>query len=172
MQSILAGMAADLGAPMVKRILQGKLGDTKGALAGQVIDRIAEAVGATPTTLDQVIADRPADVVEAITSAEREAPEMLASYAAGLEGQFALAQAEMAREHWISWAWRPAAMWGFGVLWFWNLVILHVANAYWKIALPQTDLSVLFQLNAVYMGLYMGGHTLKDFAATRWGTAR
>lgn len=94
---------------------------------------------------------------------------MVALYAQGLEMQAALAKAEMERESWIIWAWRPAAMWGFGFLWFWNLVIIHIANAYWRIALPQADLAMLFQLNAVYMGLYMGGHTVKDFVSTRWG---
>ena len=70
-----------------------------------------------------------------------------------------------------TWAWRPAGMWGLGALWFWNLILLHVANAFWKIALPQADLGLLFQLTAVYMGLYMGGHTVKDVVQKWKGAA-
>lgn len=169
MQSALIAIAAQIGAPMVKRILQGQFGGVGGALAGEVVDRIATAAGVPSASLGTAAVENPDAVGAAIARVEADSPEMLALYAQGLAMQAEMARTELARESWISWAWRPAAMWGFGVLWFWNLVIIHVANAYWKIALPQTDLAVLFQLNAVYMGLYMGGHTVKDVVSTRWG---
>jgi hypothetical protein len=90
-------------------------------------------------------------------------PEMIALYAEGLEGQFALLQAEQ-KGHWLGWAWRPAMMWLLAFLWLWQPVILHVANAVWKIALPPADPATLLGLTSVYMALYMGGHTIKDFA--------
>jgi hypothetical protein len=60
-------------------------------------------------------------------------------------------------------------MWLLAFLWMWNIVILHVANAIWKIALPPTDFTVLLGLTSVYMALYMGGHTLKDFVRVTRG---
>ena len=58
-------------------------------------------------------------------------------------------------------AWRPLGMYLIGFLWLWNVVLLHVANAIWKIALPPVEFAVLLQISAIYMGLYMGGHTVK-----------
>jgi hypothetical protein len=170
MAPALIAIAARIGAPLVESILARRLGTENARLGADVIRRIAEHAGVAPepAALEDLAAREPARVEAAIRAVEPMAPEMIALYAAGLEHQFALARAESA-EPFLAWAWRPAAMWGFGALWFWNIVIVHVANAYWKIALPVTDLSLLFQLNAVYMGLYMGGHTVKDFVATRWG---
>lgn len=166
MEALIA-LATTVGAPLIRKILERKLGADNAELVTDVIGSIARDVGVAPGRLNEAAREHPGEVGEAIRRAESMAPEMVALYARGLEGQFALAQAETRSEHFLAWAWRPAAMWGFGILWFWNIVIIHVANAYWKIALPETDLGILFSLNAVYMGLYMGGHTVKDFVAKR-----
>ena len=49
----------------------------------------------------------------------------------------------------------------------WNAIILHVANAIWKIALPPMPCEHLMAISALYMTLYMGGHTIKDVAG-KW----
>lgn len=171
MSSSLIAIASEIGAPMVKRILQHQIGGIGGQLAGEVIDKIAAQAGGTREDIDRLVIDRPQNIREAVAEVERQSPELIALYAAGLEGQFAALKAETEHEHFISWAWRPMGMWGLGFLWFWNVLILHVANAYWKIALPQMDLDVLLQLTVVYCGLYMGGHTVKDFIQHKWGPA-
>lgn len=51
-------------------------------------------------------------------------------------------------------------MYLLGFLWLWNLVILHVANAAWKIALPPLDTANLLALTGLFLSLYMGGHTV------------
>ena len=104
-----------------------------------------------------------AQAVDALRVVERQSPELVALYAAGLEYQTAMMQAEQTEPLWQR-AWRPAGMYLIGFLWFWNIVALHVANAVWKIALPQTPYDVLIQLTGIYAGLYMGGHTIKDLA--------
>jgi hypothetical protein len=60
-------------------------------------------------------------------------------------------------------------MYMIGLLWLWNVIVLHSLNAIFKISLPQIDLVILLQLSGLYMGLYMGGHTLKDFFKQKWG---
>ncbi len=169
MYSALISLAVQIGVPLIEKVLARKIGAGSAELATDVIGALAERAGVAPAELNALAEANPPRVIDAMREVEKMTPELIALYAAGVEAQFALARAETSSEHFLSWAWRPAAMWGFGFLWFWNIVILHVANAYWKIALPQTDLGTLFQLNAVYMGLYMGGHTVKDFVATRWG---
>jgi hypothetical protein len=165
----LIAIAAQVGAPMIEKILAGKIGNANASLATDVIAKIATQAGTTVEGLGSLLDTSPNDVGSAMKQVEAMSPELIALYAAGLEGQFALLQAEQSEPLWIR-AWRPLGMYGLGFLWMWNLVILHAANAFWKIALPQTDLSMLFQLSALYMGLYMGGHTVKDFVSAKWGS--
>lgn len=167
MSAALIGLAAQVGAPMIRKILAGKIGADNADLAADVVRAIADRSGASVEALDSLISDEPAVVEEAMQEVERMAPEMIALYTEGLERQFDLLKREMAEPRW-TWAWRPLTMYALGFLWLWNIILLHVANAVWKIALPQMDLSVLLQLTALYMTLYMGGHTVKDLAAN-WG---
>lgn len=166
MSTALALLAAEIGAPLIRDLLKGKIGGKNADLAVDAVKLIAEHAGGDPDDLERLVQqDRPR-VVEAIKAAELATPEIVSLYASGLEQQFALLQAETREPLWV-WAWRPLAMYGFGFLWIWNLVLLHVANAVFKIALPQTDLWLLFQLNSIYMALYMGGHTLKN-VVSKW----
>ena len=172
MAPALIALAVQIGAPLVRRVLERRIGAENADLVTGVLADIAGRVGVSVDDLDRAAEERPGPVTEAIAAVEREMPEKIALYAEGLALQREVLAREEAREPFWAWGWRPAAMWGFGFLWFWNIVILHIANAYWRIALPQTDLGILFSLNAVYMGLYMGGHTVKDFVASRAGAAR
>lgn len=172
MAPALIALAVQIGAPLVRRVLERRIGGETAELVTSVLADIAGRVGVGVDELDRVAVDRPGEVTEAIAAVERDMPEKIALYAEGLQLQREVLAREDAREPFWAWGWRPVAMWGFGVLWFWNIIVLHVANAYWKIALPQTDLGILFSLNAVYMGLYMGGHTVKDFVARREGAAK
>ncbi|AEQ50768.1 hypothetical protein [Pelagibacterium halotolerans] len=169
---MLLPMALDMGLPLVSKILEGKIGAGNAALVEGVVRSVADKAGVTPESLPEVIAASPDTIATALGAAEVMAPELIALYAQGLEHQTAIMKMEQA-EPWWAWAWRPGMMYVFAFLWLWNLVILHVFNAWLKIALPPSDLWLLFQLNALYMTLYMGGHTLKDamtkFAAGRSG---
>lgn len=171
MSAALIALATEIGAPLVRDILAKKIGVSNAKLATDVLGLVAEKAGVIPADLEAKAMTDPDLVKSAIVQVETMTPEIVSLYTAGLEGQFALQQAEMKEPLW-TWAWRPVAMWGFGFLWFWNIVIIHVLNAIFKIALPQTDLWMLFQLNSVYMALYMGGHTLKDFVSSKWGAAK
>lgn len=167
MSSALIALAAEIGAPLVRDILAKKIGAGNARLATDVLGLVAEKVGIAPADLEARALSDPDLVKSAIAQVEAMTPEIVSLYTAGLEGQYALQKAEMSEPIW-TWAWRPLGMYGFGFLWIWNIVLLHVANAFFKIALPQTDLWLLFQLNSVYMALYMGGHTFKDFVAAKW----
>lgn len=156
-------LAAQIGAPLLRGILTQKIGQANSDLVTGVIGQIAARAGTSPEALAGLADENPGRVIDAIREVEAVAPEMIALYDAAQTRQIELMRAEMAAGGPLwTWAWRPAGMWGLGALWFWNLIALHVANAVWKIALPATDLGMLFQLTALYMGLYMGGHTVKD----------
>lgn len=161
MSGTLATIALNAGLPVIEKILSRKLGDAGGQLATEVIRAIADRIGVPPETVEAHAESYPGAVIDAMREVERMTPEMTALYAAGLQGQFALLQAESAEPLWAR-AWRPLGMYLILFLWTWNIVILHVCNAIWKIALPPAPFDALGWLTGVYFGLYMGGHTVKD----------
>ena len=155
---ILAGIAAEVGAPLIKKILEPKIGASGGALAETVIQTIAEKAGAEPIDLPAL--DRPS-LETAIRQAEAEAPELIAVYAAGLEGQFALLQAETKEGIWQS-AWRWGWMYLLAAFWIWRIIVLPVLNRTTDHPIEPIDLAVLMTLTSWFIGLYMGGHTIKE----------
>lgn len=164
MQALIK-LAVQAGLPMVTAALQDRLGDG-GRMAGEIIKRVATRAGVAPDGIDAVAAQTPGALIEALREVEKTSPELVQVYLAEVHAAQALAAAEADEPLWAR-AWRPAGMYLIGFLWLWNVVILHVCNAIWKIALPPVPFDNLLQLSGLYMGLYMGGHTVKDIAA-RW----
>ncbi len=162
MSSALTALALQIGVPIIGRVLTRRLGGANAQLATDVIGAVASRLGVTTDEAEALAASNPPRVVDALREVEAMAPEMIALHAAALEGQFALLMAEQ-RGPWWGWAWRPLMMWLLAFLWLWTVVILHVCNAVWRIALPPIDLGVLLSLTGIYMALYMGGHTVKDW---------
>lgn len=164
--SVLAAMALQAGLPIIQKILSRNLGDQNGQLATQVIGQIAARAQVAPEALEAAAETNPGQIIDAMRAVEKESPTVLGLYAADLQLQLATLAAEQDEPLWAR-AWRPAGMYLIGFLWLWNAVILHVANAIWKTALPPIDTGTLIQLSGLYMGLYMGGHTVKDVVA-KW----
>lgn len=168
--SALATLAGSAGLKIVEKIIANRLGDGAGQLAGDVLGAIAEQVGVPVDQLDQAAEDQPAVVTRALQTVEDRSPELIALYAAGLELQKAQLAAEAAEPLWMR-AWRPAGMYLLGLFWIWSVIIVHVINAAAGTALPPVPLDQLVQISGLYMGLYMGGHTIKD-AMTKWAGAK
>lgn len=72
-----------------------------------------------------------------------------------------LNRAEISQSGWKS-AWRPAWMYFLGVVWFQRLIVVPPIDAFAGTALAEAmDLSAMLSLTSWFLGLYMGGHTLK-----------
>ncbi|WP_323036233.1 hypothetical protein [Pararhodobacter sp.] len=170
MSSALTALALQIGVPLIGQVLTRRIGATNAQLATDVVGALARRLGVTVSEVEALAEENPPRVIDAMRETERAMPEMIALHATALEGQFALLKAEQDGPWW-GWAWRPLTMWLLAFLWLWSIVILHVANAVWRIALPQPDLAMLFSLTGVYMALYMGGHTIKEWARLRTGGA-
>lgn len=171
MSAALLAVATQIGAPLIRQVLTSRLGAQNAELATNVVEAVARRAGIGVGDLERLADDEPTRMVDAVRETEAMMPEMIALYAQGLEKQQALLQAEQ-KGPWWGWAWRPFMMWLLAFLWLWNIVILHVANAVWRIALPPTDFTSLLSLTGIYMALYMGGHTLKDLARVTRGGAQ
>ncbi|MCU0826637.1 MAG: 3TM-type holin [Tabrizicola sp.] len=168
--SALVALALQAGFPIIRSVLEGKLGGKNGGLVADVLGAVAGRAGVQPEALEGLAVDSPGKVIEAMRQVEPMTPELVALYAKGLEHQNALLMAEQEEGGWKA-AWRPLGMYFVMVLWAWQVVILHVCNAIWKIALPPMPYDQLVTFTGLYMGLYMGGHTLKDMAA-KWVGAK
>lgn len=157
--SALATLALQAGLPVIEKLLSKKLGDQNGQLATTVIRAVAERAGTTPEEVEALAIDNPGRVIDAMREVERMTPEMVGLYAAEVQLQLAMAEAEQSDPAWMR-AWRPGWMYLLGFLWLWNLVVLHVVNAVWKIALPPLPTTDLLALTGLFLSLYMGGHTV------------
>ncbi|WP_333827725.1 hypothetical protein [Pararhodobacter sp.] len=171
MSAALLAVATQIGAPLIRQVLTNRLGAQNADLATSVAEAVARRAGIGVGDLERLAEEDAPRIVDAVRQTEAMMPEMIALYAQGLEQQHALLKAEQ-NGPWWGWAWRPFMMWLLAFLWLWNIVILHVANAVWRIALPPTDFTSLLSLTGIYMALYMGGHTLKDLARVTRGGAQ
>jgi hypothetical protein len=174
----LSGILTKVGAPFLKQLVEGTLPPPWNGLGGVAVDVLADRLGVDtaqvpPGKLPEAVVERYEANPNVASAIIKELEADPAVILAGVEQQKetnTLLLAEMKEPLW-TWAWRPLGMYGLGFLWMWNVVILHLLNAVLKWALPPTDLWLLLQLSGLYMTLYMGGHTLKDFIAKKWGGA-
>ena len=58
-------------------------------------------------------------------------------------------------------------MWLLAALWTYAFMGRPLANAAFGWSIEALDTGVLMTVTTVYVGLYMGGHTIKDIAA-KW----
>ena len=164
--SILIDVAAKVGAPIVKSLLEKHVGGPIGDIGGMVIDAIAGRAGVPPDDLRSVPTK---DLEAAVAATEADAPQLVAAWVGQQREANRLMLAEMSKGRpWWTWGWRPAWMWFLGFLFLFRLVLVPVTDAILGSSIAATvDLSTMMTLTAWFMGLYMGGHTVKD-ALTKW----
>jgi hypothetical protein len=164
--SILIDVAAKVGAPIVKSLLEKHVGGTAGEIGGMVIDAIAGKAGVPPDDLRSVPTK---DLEAAVAATEADAPQLVAAWVEQQRETNRLMLAEMSKGRpWWTWGWRPAWMWFLGFLFLFRLVLVPLADAILGSSIAGgVDLSTMMTLTAWFMGLYMGGHTVKD-ALAKW----
>ena len=156
--AVILSIAAKIGAPIIKSIIEKKIGGTTGDLAGSVIDAVVTRVGVPAEDLVKAPVGR---LEEAVRDVEQQAPEMIALWEAGLKGQFELLQAELQEGFWQS-AWRWGWMYLLAFLWVCAFLLFPVLKAF-GIRIDPIDSATLMTLTGWFISLYMGGHTVKEF---------
>lgn len=168
--ALITTLARSVAAPIISSVLADRLGPRNAQLAEAVINAVAARAGVSPLDLGAVAEREPGRIERAVEEVEQEMPQILALHHAALEHQFELLQAEMTKPVW-TWAWRPVWMYFLIVVWAWNIIGLHLLNAVFKWALPAVDWTTLLAVTSLFMGLYMGGHTVKAFAKSLKGSS-
>jgi len=166
---ILVDIAARHGLPRLRAILGQELG-----APGQVVSDVAESVLKSVAAEAGVPVDRlpnvpEQDLVAAATVVE-DKPEVIEAYVKLQHetNRLLLAPLEAGKPTW-TWAWLAAWQWFLMGLWAYTWVLVPVLNASLRAAIPTPNISDLANLTLAYLALHMGGHTVKDFAAKRWG---
>ena len=158
--------ATKVGANIIREVVARHAGpgagEIAGTLAGTVFDTVADKLGVEPIALPQVAEARPEAFQDAIRETEAQMPELIALWQAGVNGQFALLQAETKEGFWQSF-WRYGWMYLLAVFWIWRIIVLPVVNR--MLGTPPieaVEFAVLLTLTSWFMALYMGGHTIKE----------
>jgi hypothetical protein len=160
--TIVLGIAMEVGAPLIKSVLTKRIGPAGGELAETVIKTVAEKAGVEPIELEAL---KPAELKDAVLATEADMPELIELYTRGLEGQFALLQAETREGFWQSF-WRYGWMYLLAIFWIWRIIVAPIVNqrlgSGGGVVIEMVDLATLMTLTSWFMALYMGGHTVKD----------
>ncbi|MCO5092681.1 hypothetical protein [Bosea sp. (in: a-proteobacteria)] len=139
------------GAPVLGTVIGGPVG----ALATAAIGALADALGtqATPEAVKEAIETKPEATV-IVRQVEAERGQELATYAALV--------AQEGERGWFYSAWRPAGMWLVLIMWPFAVVLAP----FFRISVPMAD---LVAFTGLYLTLYMGGHTAKEWFNAHYG---
>lgn len=161
--SILIGVAAKVGAPIVKGLLEKHLGGTAGQVGGAVIDAIADRAGVTVDELEHL----PEPELEAAVAAvEEDSPELIAALLESQRQANELMLAEMQKDSAFGWMWRPAGMWMMLAVFGWLAMGRPIVNAFLWTVTPGVQIEAgidwpnFLGIFGIYATLYMGGNTL------------
>lgn len=171
--SIIGIGGAILGSSIGKKLIPilikagaGKLAQAVGSdtLAGEVITRVGAALGTgpDPVAIERKFEADPEGTAATIREVEATMPP---EYWLLLSQESAARIALLTKEHeepWWAWAWRPGAMWLIGLFWFWMVLVIPVLGMFRVTISLVVDAATLMALTGLYMGLYMGGHTVKE----------
>lgn len=185
----LEGLLLNAGGKILSRMAAKQFGPEVGALAGEALNMLAEALGVEPDVakveeaagklpapqLNQVVADvesRTAEMILAQATLQNAANESQRLTNERLEAPVTPGNL------WLVW-------WQYLLMLFWGFVVLAapIGNAVIRLTachggckagvdVPQIevlDVGVLLTLTGLYLSLHMGGHTLLEMAREKWG---
>lgn len=165
--SVIGAVAARIGAPIIKQVLQNHVGSVEGSLAAAVVDEVAQRIGVPVNQLHQVEED---DLGLAVRGVESNMPQIIALWQKGLEGQFAMAEAD-SNAGGLAAAWRWGWMYLLGFFWVCAFLIFPLSKSL-GVELDPIDVGTLMTLTGWFISLYMGGHTVKVLGRQALDAAR
>ncbi len=154
---LLVDVAGKVGATLVESVLGERFGKLGGDLTKTVVETIAGKAGVTPAALPEL---PPKELETAVKQTEAVMPELMTLWSRGLDGQFALLQAETKEGFWQS-AWRWGWMYLLAIFWTFYVLVFPIMAALGLPVEQRVDVAILLTLTTWFISLYMGGHTVK-----------
>jgi len=164
--AILGPILLQVGAPILKRVLEKEVGGTAGEVGSVVVDTIATKLGVEPTA--EAIKkefDGDPDGTGAVIRDVEASRDWIMYMAAANAGRDRLLEREDARESFFSWGWRPAMSWLVIFLFGWAMVLVPTVNAAFGSNLVPPSTEDILQFAGIWLVIYGGGHTAKSL----WG---
>ncbi|WP_432475344.1 hypothetical protein ACRRRS_21855 (plasmid) [Brucella anthropi] len=162
--SLIIDAATKIGAPIIRDVLAQKFGKAGSVVADAVIDVIADKAGVSPAALPNLPTGQ---LNEAILQAEEDVPAILQAATAQQAEANRLMMAEMDKGTIWTWAWRPAWMWFLMLVWGCHFIVFAVIKAATGVDLSIPNVDIASNLTLAYLGLYLGGHTVKEWKKAR-----
>lgn len=162
--AILIPILAEIGAPILKKILADKLPGAE-KVTGIVVDTIAEKIGVpkTPDSIKDAYTKTPEVVTAAVKQVEADNGAELLAEAQKAAEIFAREDAKSFFHH----GWRPAMSWLVIFLWAWNAVFVNLLNAAFAAQLAAAPYDMLVAFSSLWLVVYGGGHTAKSIFGTK-----
>jgi hypothetical protein len=157
---ILVPILAQIGAPILKKLLEDKIGS---GVADSIVNTIAAKLGVDPTP-EAIGAKYQADPVataEAVQQVEAEHADKWLATAA----RDSMIAREDTHETFFAWGWRPAMSWLVIFLFAWAMVVLPLVNTAFKSSIPIPSMDSILQFSGIWLVIYGGGHTIKEVFA-------
>lgn len=161
--TVLIDVAARVGAPLVKSLLERYAGGEVADIGGTIIDTIAEKAGVTPAQLPTL---PPKDLEAAVRQTEPDVPDLVLAWNEQQREANRLMIAEMDKGGPVwTWAWRPAGMYFLGACWALYILAYPLLNLVLRLSgvsdqlQTLVDVSTLLAISGGYISLYMGGNT-------------
>ncbi len=156
----LAGIAAQVGAPMIARALRGTIGGPAGEIAGSVVETVAGHLGVEPTSeaIERTYQSQPEAVGEALRKVDVERREDLASMLSQINQTM---RAEQKAQGLLTRIWRPLFGIQFGIAFL--AMALAVVRAIWTgdtaalnaMAVISGFLIAFYGMGASVLGVYV-----------------
>jgi len=163
---ILVPILLQVGAPILKRVLEKEVGGTAGEVGSVVVNAIATKLGVEPTA-DAIKKefDSDPDGTGAVIRDVEASRDWIMYMAAANAGRDRLLEREDKRESFFSWGWRPAMSWLVIFLFGWAMVLVPTVNAAFGADLVPPSTEDILQFAGIWLVIYGGGHTAKSL----WG---
>jgi hypothetical protein len=156
--ALIGDIANRIGAELIGKVMGDKFGQLGGQLIESVIAEIAGKIGVAPSEVPNA---KVPQIEAAVRDVEKDMPELLALWTRGLEGQFNLLEAEQRQGGWQN-NWRPGWMYLLAVIWTVRLLVVPFLDSTGETKMAeQMPTEIMLTLTGWFLGLYMGGHTIK-----------
>jgi len=169
--AILAPILAEIGVPVLKRVLLSRLPDGVGKeVADAALDTVAGKLGVepSPTAIKDAYDANPTAVADALRQIEAEHADKWLAFLSGESAHRAELFKREDQEGFFYKGWRPAMSWLLIWMIFSNTTLVPIVNSAFGADIELTPWDQIVAFAGIWLVIYGGGHTVKSV----WGSKK